>query len=69
METGELILRFIKEKYVFNVFEAMKHHKENPQCYKVDVGEDVIPKRAKGKQRKIKLQPKGGGIRGKLQGE
>lgn len=27
---GELILRFHDEKFVLNVFEAMKHHKENP---------------------------------------
>lgn len=27
VELGELILRFIKEKIIFNVFEAMKHQK------------------------------------------
>lgn len=30
LELGELILRFNKEKIVFNVFEEMKLHKENP---------------------------------------
>lgn len=31
MEFGELILRFNEEKVVFNMFEEIKHHKENPQ--------------------------------------
>ncbi|XP_058751314.1 uncharacterized protein LOC131624380 [Vicia villosa] len=30
---GQLILRFNKEKVVFNLFEALKPHKEIPQCY------------------------------------
>lgn len=30
VELGELILRFNKQKVVFNVFEAMRHHTENP---------------------------------------
>lgn len=30
VELGELILRFNDEKFIFNVFEVMKHQKENP---------------------------------------
>lgn len=37
MEMGELILRFNNEKVVFNVFEMMQYHKENPQCYRIDI--------------------------------
>lgn len=29
VELGELTLRFNKEKFVFNMFEAMEFHKEN----------------------------------------
>jgi len=37
VEMGELILRFQNEQVVFNIFEAMKHRNDHPQCYKVDV--------------------------------
>lgn len=30
---GKLIVRFNDEKVVFNMFEATKHQKENPQWY------------------------------------
>lgn len=39
---GELILRFKKEQVIFDVFEAMKHHKKNPQCYRVDVVDEMV---------------------------
>lgn len=42
VEIGELIFIFEKQKIMFNVFEAMKHKKENLQCYSVDVIKDVI---------------------------
>lgn len=44
-ELGDLILRFNKEKVLFNVFEAIKLHKENPQCYRVYVMEDIGERR------------------------
>lgn len=25
------------KKFIFNVYEAMKHKKENPQCYQIDM--------------------------------
>lgn len=42
VEMGQLILRFNKEHVIFKVFEVTKHNKENLQCYKVDVVEDVV---------------------------
>lgn len=42
VELGELILIFNKEKVVFNIFEAMKHHKEKPQCYRIDIMEEIV---------------------------
>lgn len=33
VELGNLTLRFDKRKAIFNVFEAMRDHKENPKCY------------------------------------
>ena len=33
VEMGELMLRLHNEQVVFNIFEAMKHRTENPQCY------------------------------------
>lgn len=44
VKLGEIILRLKKERIIFNVFEAMKHHKENPQCYRVDVMEEIVQK-------------------------
>lgn len=37
VELGELILRFNKEKIVFNMFEVVKHQKENHKCYMRDL--------------------------------
>lgn len=28
----------------FNVFEAMRHDKENPHCYQIDVMEEIVKK-------------------------
>ncbi|XP_050898001.1 uncharacterized protein LOC127104904 [Lathyrus oleraceus] len=42
VELRELILRFNKEKIVFNVFEAMKRQKENPQCYRIDMMKEKL---------------------------
>lgn len=44
VEMGELILRFNKQQIIFNVFGAMNHQKENPQCYIVDVVEEMVQK-------------------------
>lgn len=32
----DLILRFNNENVVFNVFEELKHHKEESQCYEIE---------------------------------
>lgn len=37
----EMVLRFNEEKVVFNMFEAMKHKKENPQCYQVNMMKNI----------------------------
>jgi hypothetical protein len=42
VEMGELMLRFQNEQVVFNIFEAIKHRTENPQCYRVDVVEEIV---------------------------
>jgi hypothetical protein len=42
VERGELMLRFQNEQVIFNIFEAMKHRNENPQCYRVDVVEEIV---------------------------
>jgi len=42
VEMGELMLRFQNEQVVFNIFEAMKHRTENPQCYRIDVIEEIV---------------------------
>lgn len=42
VEMGELILRFNKDHVGLKMFESMKHKKEKPQCYKVDIVEDVV---------------------------
>jgi len=42
VEMGELMLRFQDEQVVFNIFEAMKHRNENPQCYRIDVVDEVV---------------------------
>lgn len=44
VKLGELTLSFNKEKFVFNVFEALKHQKEHPKCYQVN----IIKKTSKG---------------------
>lgn len=33
VKLSRLTLRFNKEKFLFNVFEANKHQKENRRCY------------------------------------
>ncbi|GAU51100.1 hypothetical protein TSUD_411810 [Trifolium subterraneum] len=42
VEMGELMLRTRGEEVMFNVFKAMKHHDDEPQCFKVDVIEEVV---------------------------
>jgi hypothetical protein len=42
VEKGELMLRFQNEQVFFNIFEAMKHRNENPQCYRVDVVDEIV---------------------------
>jgi hypothetical protein len=42
VELGELMLRFQDEQVIFNVFECMRHQNQNPQCYRVDVVEEVV---------------------------
>jgi len=42
VEMGELMLRFQTEQVVFKIFEAMKHQTENPQCYRVDVVDEIV---------------------------
>jgi hypothetical protein len=42
VEMGELMLRTHGEQVMFNVFNAMKHHDDEPQCFKVDVIEEVV---------------------------
>jgi hypothetical protein len=44
VELGEPILRFQNEQVIFNVFQVMRHWNENPQCYRVDVVEDLVEK-------------------------
>jgi hypothetical protein len=39
---GELMLRTHGEQVMFNVFQAMKHNDDEPQCFKVDVVEEVV---------------------------
>lgn len=47
VEMRELISHLNNEKVVFNVFKAMKHKSENPQCYRVDIIEDTIDSQGK----------------------
>ncbi|CAJ2637538.1 unnamed protein product [Trifolium pratense] len=42
VEMGELMLRTHGEQVMFNVFKAMKHHDDEPQCFKIDVIEEVV---------------------------
>jgi len=42
VERGELMLRFQDDQVSFNIFEAMKHRTENPQCYRVDVVDEIV---------------------------
>jgi len=42
VELGELMLRFQNEQVMFNIFEAMTHRTENPQCYRVDVVDEIV---------------------------
>lgn len=41
---GELILIFNEEKVIFNMFEALKHLKENPRCYQVSMVKEKTKK-------------------------
>ncbi|XP_058761521.1 uncharacterized protein LOC131634913 [Vicia villosa] len=34
---GESVIIFNKENFVFNMFEELKHHLKNPQCYQVSM--------------------------------
>jgi len=42
VEMGELMLRTDEEKIMFNVFEAMKRHDDDSDCFRVDVIEEVV---------------------------
>ncbi|MCI76233.1 hypothetical protein A2U01_0097502, partial [Trifolium medium] len=44
VERGELMLQTDGEQILFNVFEAMKRHEEEPQCYRVEIIEVVEDK-------------------------
>lgn len=34
---------------VFNVFKITKHHNKNPQCFKIDIVEEIVEETSKGK--------------------
>ncbi|CAJ2645119.1 unnamed protein product [Trifolium pratense] len=42
VELGELMLRTDGEQILFNVFEAMKKHDDDPQCFRVEMVDEVI---------------------------
>jgi len=42
VEMGQLMLRFHNEQVVFNIFEAMKHRAKNPNCYRIDVVDEIV---------------------------
>ncbi|MCH93279.1 hypothetical protein A2U01_0014227, partial [Trifolium medium] len=42
VERGELMLRLDEEQVCFKVFEAIKSHGKTPECYKVEVVEEVV---------------------------
>ncbi|MCI69823.1 hypothetical protein A2U01_0091086, partial [Trifolium medium] len=42
VEMSELMLRTHGEQIMFNVFEAVKRHDEDPESYQVDVVEEVV---------------------------
>ncbi|MCH91321.1 hypothetical protein A2U01_0012248 [Trifolium medium] len=42
VEMGELMLRTHGEQIMFNVFEAMKRHDEDTECFWVDLVEEVV---------------------------
>ncbi|PNX55474.1 hypothetical protein L195_g049103 [Trifolium pratense] len=42
VEMGELMLRLDDEQVCFKVFEAMKSYGKTPECYKVEVLEEVV---------------------------
>ncbi|MCI45010.1 hypothetical protein A2U01_0066249, partial [Trifolium medium] len=39
---GELMLRTDGEQVLFNVFEAMKRHDDDPECFHIEVVDEVI---------------------------
>ncbi|MCI72130.1 hypothetical protein A2U01_0093393, partial [Trifolium medium] len=42
VELGELMLCTNGEHVMFNVFEAMKQHDDDPQCFRVEVIDEMI---------------------------
>ena len=42
VERGELILRFNNEHVVFNMFETVKHTREDLQCYQINLIVELI---------------------------
>ncbi|MCI87874.1 hypothetical protein A2U01_0109159, partial [Trifolium medium] len=42
VEMGELMLRLDDEHVCFKVFEAMRSYGETPECFKVEVVEEVV---------------------------
>jgi hypothetical protein len=42
VKVGELMLRTHGEQIMFKVFESMKHHDDESECFRVDVIEDVV---------------------------
>jgi hypothetical protein len=44
VELGEPMLRFQNKEVIFNVFQVKRHWNKNPQCYSVDVVEDLVEK-------------------------
>ncbi|PNX89075.1 hypothetical protein L195_g045192, partial [Trifolium pratense] len=42
VELGELMLRTDGEQILFNVFEAMKQHDDDPQCFRIELVDEVI---------------------------
>jgi hypothetical protein len=44
IELGEHKLRFNDKEIMFNVFEVMRHRKGSPQCYRVNVINNIVKK-------------------------
>jgi hypothetical protein len=56
MELGESMLRFQIEQVIFNMFQVMRHWNENPQCYRVDVVEDLVEKVSQNKSPMLSIE-------------